>query len=178
MTEVAYVQPSWGLPGVRYFICAPLAATMAVGACEANWRASHGPAAERLWKCKTCPVGAIHAGETAASLSPLRGSKVCSRCQTGTTRMIGGWLCVSCYNREREFVAGRDARGKAPIKASLLHRRTVRVTEAGVTRVLARDLTGSMEELVFGALRDCKRVATFSFNGSALARYSQASLWA
>lgn len=178
MTEVAYVQPSWGLPGVRYFRCEALAATIAVKACETNWRASHGTDAERLWKCRTCPVGAVHAGETAASLSPLRGAKVCSRCQTGTTRLIRSWLCVSCYNRELEYVAKRNAKGKMPTKIGTLHRRSLRVTEGGVTRVLSRDLTSTMEEMVFGALRDCKRVATFSFNGAPSARYNQASLWA
>lgn len=154
-----------------------MAATLAVEACASNWRASHEPGGERLFKCRICPVGAVHAGDTAASLSPLRGARICSRDQNGTTRLIHGWLCVSCYNREREWVAGRNAKGKAPTKMQPLHRRTLRVVEGGHARLVSRDLTASLEELMAATLRDSSKVVTFAFNGAAAAHYAQGRLW-
>lgn len=174
---VSYVAPDWGMPGVRYFRCEPMAATLATGACASNWRASLERDSERLMKCRTCPIGAVHAGDTAASLSPLRGARICSRCVTGTTRLIHEWLCVSCYNREREFMAGRNAKGRVPTRMAPLHRRALKVVEAGSTRILARDLTAGLEELMAAALRDSKRSATFAFNGRASARFAQGVLW-
>ena len=174
---VRYVAPEWGLPGVRYFRCEPMASTLAVQACAANWRASHERESERLMKCRTCPVGAVHAGDTAASLSPLRGTKVCSRCLTGTVRLVLGWLCVSCYNREREFAAGRNAKGKVPTRMRPLHRRTLLVVEAGAARILARDMTATLEELMVAALRDSTRVVVFGFNGRPAVQYAQGGLW-
>ncbi len=174
---VDYVSPEWGLPGTRYFRCAPMTATIAVEACASNWRASLERDSERLLKCRSCPVGAVHAGDTAASLSPLRGMRICSRCVTGTTRLIHEWLCVSCYNREREHIAGRNAKGKAPSRMAPLHRRAIKIVEAGVPRILARDLTTGMEELMVAALRDSRNSVAFGFNGRPSARYGQGVLW-
>ena len=177
MSVVDYMTPDWGVPGVRYFRCAPMSATIAVDACAANWRASHGDSAERLHKCRVCPVGAVHAGDTMASLSPLRGSKVCSRCGTGTTRLVHAWLCVSCYNREREWTIQRNAKGQRPTRMAPLHRRSLLLLEAGGARVFGRDLTASTEELMVAALRDSDRAVQFAFNGRAAAQFSQGRLW-
>ena len=177
MSMVTYLRPAWGLPGARYFRCEPMSATLAVDACAANWRQSHEPGGERLFRCRVCPVGAVHAGDTAASLSPLRGTRICSRCQVGTTRLIHTWLCVSCYNREREYVLGRNARGKAPTLMQPLHRRSLKVVESGAGRVLSRDLTATQEELMAAALRDSDRAVVFAFNGGPSARFAQAALW-
>lgn len=177
MSMVRYEAPAWGMPGVRYFRCEPMAATLGTEACAANWRASNERDAERLMKCRTCPVGAVHAGETAASMSPLRGTKVCSRCLCGTTRLIHGWLCVSCYNREREWMAGRNAKGKAPVRMQPLHRRTLKVVEAGDARVIHRDLTMGLEELMAAALRESRKSVVFAFNGATAARFPQVALW-
>jgi hypothetical protein len=174
---VSYQSPEWALPGVRYFRCEPMAATLAIGACAANWRQSHEPGGERLFKCRVCPVGAVHAGDTTASLSPLRGAKICSRCQVGSTRLVYTWLCVSCYNREREWVQGRNAKGKKPTRMQPLHRRTLKVVEAGASRLVTRDLTASQDELMAAALRDSDRAVVFAFNGAPAARFAQAALW-
>lgn len=176
--QVAYIEPEWGAPGARYFRCLPLASTLSTDACARNWRASLEQLdGGRLYRCMTCPVGAVHAGETAASLSPLRGAKLCARCQTGSTRIISGWLCVSCYNREREFVLQRNARGKPPVGMAPLHRRALRVIEAGEARVVDRGLTLDLAELMVAALRDSRRAVTFVFDGRQAARFGQPGLW-
>lgn len=177
MRMVAYCSPDWGLPGKRYFRCEPMAATITTDACEANWRASNESDCERLLKCRACPIGAVHAGETAASLSPLRGAKVCARCLTGTTRLIGSWLCVSCYNREREWVAQRNAKGRIPTRMAPLSRRVLKVVDADGSRMLARDLSVGLEELMVAALRDSAKATVFSFNGATSAQFPQGALW-
>jgi hypothetical protein len=177
MKMVEYEQPAWGVPGQRYFRCLPMAATITAGACAANWRASQERDVERLLKCRTCTIGAVHAGETAASLSPLRGAKVCARCLTGTTRLIGAWLCVSCYNREREWVAQRNAKGRIPTRMAPLHRRALKVIEAGDARVVTRDLTVGLEELMVAALRDSAKATVFAFSGAPAAQFPQGALW-
>jgi len=178
MVLVDYIKPTWGKPDQRYFRCQPMAATLATEACGSNWRASHEPGAERLLSCRVCPIGAVHAGETDASLSPLRGTKTCSRCALGTTRLIGGWLCVSCYNREREMRIGRNARGKAPSCMPPLMRRTLCMVEAGgLVKRLSRGLTMDTEELMVAALRDSDRTVRFCFNGRASAHYAQEVLF-
>lgn len=174
---VQYIEPEWGMPGARYFRCEPMAATITTQACAANWRASCDRESERLMKCRTCPVGAIHAGETAASLSPLRGATICSRCLVGSSRLVRGWLCVSCYNREREYLAGRNAKGKAPIKMLPLHRRTLRVIENGQARHVSREHTATLEELMAATLRDSAKTVVFAFNGGPSAKFSQGVLW-
>jgi hypothetical protein len=42
--------------------------------------------------------------------------RICARCLLESDRMIHGYLCVSCYNREREYRIGRNAKGKPPVK--------------------------------------------------------------
>lgn len=164
-------------PHLQMFRCTPMAATLSVGACAANWRAAHDDLPERLFKCRTCPLGALHAGETAASMSPLRGATICGRCHRGAVRLIGAHLCVSCFNREREVIKGFNAKGKKPVKLARLHRRALRVFEGGEPRVIARDLTAHHEELVVKALRDCKRHVVFAWDPVKPALIGQGRLW-
>jgi hypothetical protein len=84
----------------------------------------------------------------------MRGLGVCSRCQRTDLRLIGGNVCVGCKNREYEWIKGANAKGKFPVCHPPMHRRRLTVCSAGVTRVVARDLTVSTVELVVEALRD------------------------
>jgi hypothetical protein len=65
-------------------------------------------------KCRDCRIGAAHAGERHVHHSKIFDLGICPRCRRGGSRMIGGRLCVSCYNREREFKIGRNAKGTKP----------------------------------------------------------------
>jgi hypothetical protein len=73
-----------------------------------------GEDAERLARCRTCSIGARHAGEQVVEYSSLYQTPICPRCRRGATRMIGDQLCVSCYNREREWAIDRNAKGTRP----------------------------------------------------------------
>lgn len=88
--------------------------------------------------CVGCPTGRQHAqafspdGATpdpkrVASRWEARALVACVRCgrdgTTAGTRLVGRFrlvrshtLCVSCYNREREFLHGKNAKGAPPVK--------------------------------------------------------------
>lgn len=95
----------------------------------------------RLWECRGCAVGASHAGEPAPAPAP---SRACPRCGARAARLIrarAGWpVCVSCYNREREVLRGRNARGGRP----RLVLATVAVW-ASAGAVMVRAVTGVVE---------------------------------
>ncbi|MBB3017637.1 hypothetical protein FHR70_000677 [Microvirga lupini] len=153
------------LPDRPMFRCERRNATLQVSACAGMWSEANGKAApERLDRCKNCPLGAKHAGVGEISLSPLRGMSICARCHQGTTRLIRKHLCVSCYNREREFNLGRNAKGSAPVKHPPLHNIEIRYQAGEVLQRLAMPVVSS-EELVVAALRDTSKQVTFAFSG-------------
>src|SRR3546814_1437084 len=78
----------------QFFRCDRLRASLSVDACTSNWRAGNDANDERRVACRSCPIGAAHAGEAMASLSPIKGTLTCSRCHRQSTRawLIGKWL--------------------------------------------------------------------------------------
>ena len=149
------------LPGKPMFRCDRLSASLQVASCAGMWNEANagGHPPERLFRCLQCPLGAEHAGVGDANMSPLRGTTICSRCHRTDLRLIGGNVCVSCQNRAYEWLKGKNAKGKAPVKHPPLVRRSVRYVCGGEVRVLARNLTASSDELVVELLRDSpKRV--------------------
>lgn len=164
MTAIVYFERR-EIPGVNAFQCERLSATLSVPSCADMWRKANHQNVERHARCKTCPVGAVHAGETAASMSPFMGACICARCTQPAARLIGKHLCVSCYNRQREYLIGKNSRGTAPAKMRPLARRAVRYLVDGEMRTLTMDLTADTTELIVAILRDSKKSVQFSFNG-------------
>ncbi len=68
--------------------------------------------AYRLPHCVDCPIGAKNAGVEIGA--PFQKRAVCVRCGSGSGRMVLGRLCMSCYNREREWRIGKNAKGGTP----------------------------------------------------------------
>lgn len=152
------------LPDKPMFRCERLHATLQVSACSARWtEANARGASERLDLCRNCPLGAKHAGVGEISLSPLRGMSICARCHQGATRLVGKHLCISCYNRQREYLIGRNAKGSKPVKHPPLLRFEVRYQAGGKVERLAREAVNS-QELVIAALRDTSKQVTFAFS--------------
>lgn len=148
-------------PGLRYFSCDRLRANLSTASCSAMWRqANHGGDHERE-VCVNCPIGAKHAGARDASLSALRGSRTCCRCHTPALRLIGGMRCVSCYNREREFLRGCNAKGTRPVKVQSLERRGVRYLCGRELKSLTLAHTLDAAEPVVAVLRDSDCRARF-----------------
>lgn len=119
---------------------------------------------ERYWLCRGCPVGAQHAGVGDATLSPLYATAVCARCGCGATRLVGGHLCISCKNREYEYVKGRNARGNVPVTHPLLHRLSLRYWTGGRAKTLTKGNAVDSLELVVAALRDEPKQVTFTMS--------------
>jgi hypothetical protein len=117
---LAYFQVAGG-DGLKFLHCGPHAMTLSQRGCGARWRAAQiatGEAAEAAYACRTCPLGAAHAGHEHVASHALYGAKICPRCRMGASRIIGDRICVSCYNRERERLAGRTPGATGPLCCS------------------------------------------------------------
>lgn len=166
-----------GVPGKVYFQCDRMRAKLSTASCISMWRKADEINDGSHSACRLCPLGAVHAGEVAASMSPLKGSLTCSRCHRTATRLIGGMHCVSCYNREREYVKGRNAKGTAPIKIGTLEPRSIRFCAGGELKRFRLAMSTDMDELVVSVLRDSRTNVSFSFNPAPPAAVRQARLW-
>lgn len=170
-----YKTISWA-PGQQYFHCDPLRATLTVGSCATNWLRSQEREAG-LWQCRGCRLGAEHAGEEEANLWFGRGELICSRCTRGADRLVKGDQCVSCYNREREFVLGRNARGVYPNKMPRLRERSLFFMQGQAPRQVTRPRSLDMTELIVAQLRDSRESLTFAFRQTPAYRGQQIGLF-
>lgn len=116
--------------------------------------------------CRSCPIGAAHAGADHVHHSKLYGASICPACRTGATRMIGNKVCVSCYNRRRELRAGKNARGNAPIELMQrpVHPIEFRMAVDGRPRRVRAQGADLLEPMV-QALRVTKGELAFAFVG-------------
>ncbi|MNM73069.1 hypothetical protein D3C81_847850 [compost metagenome] len=72
-------------------------------------------------------------------------------------------LCVSCYNREREYLIGRNAKGSKPVMHPPLMPLAIRFRAGETQQTLAIEHAVSMQELIVAALRDTSKQVTFGF---------------
>jgi hypothetical protein len=75
---------------------------------------------------------------------------------------------VSCYNREREYLKGKNARGAAPKMHPKLFPLELRVMAGDVIEFIRIERAVSSYELVVAALRDMSKQVTFAFKGKSL----------
>ncbi|SEI80421.1 hypothetical protein SAMN05192539_1004163 [Paraburkholderia diazotrophica] len=164
------------MPGRKFFRCEPLRASITAEECDRRWRAGNmllsqaagarksfvdgfdadasSDASMRCVTCRGCPIGARHAGVQDANPSQLKGTTVCSRCHQGCTRLIGKHLCISCYNRQREQLVGKNRKGTAPVKLEPLRRRSISYLAAGQLHTKTVEHSLDMNELIVAVLRD------------------------
>lgn len=160
-----------------FFRCERLRATVSTAACSDMWRKADQLNDGSHSACQRCPLGAVHAGEVAASMSPLKGTLTCARCHRVAVRLINSWVCVSCYNRSREQVLGRNAKGTAPVKLAALVPRRIRIQCGDDVKTLAQARTLDIDELVVAALRDNRKRVVFAYNSAPPPAVRQARLW-
>jgi hypothetical protein len=165
------------VPDKVFFQCDRMRAKLSTTSCASMWRKADEINDGSHSACRLCPVGAVHAGEVAASMSPLKGSLTCCRCHRTAGRLIGKMVCVSCYNRAREKALGRNAKGTAPVKLGQLHQRSIRYLHGDEPRTLVMRQTLDVDELVVATLRDSKKAVVFAFNSAPPAAVRQARLW-
>lgn len=148
-------------PGRVYFRCDRMRATLSTDACSSMWRKTSNDDDGAHDACRLCPLGAEHAGERFASMSPLKNTLTCARCHRTSGRLIGAMVCVSCKNREYELLRGRNAKGTAPVKLTCLSRRRVRYMAGNEPCSLVVQHSLDTDELVVAALRDSKNRVRF-----------------
>lgn len=165
------------VPGKTFFQCDRMRAKLSTTSCVSMWRKADEINDGSHSACRLCPLGAVHAGEVAASMSPLKGSLTCSRCHRTATRLIGKMMCVSCYNRAREVALGRNAKGTIPVKLGKLDLRRIRFKAGATITELTMHKSIDMDELIVAALRDSKQSVVFAFRSVAPKGISQLALW-
>lgn len=137
-----------------FFRCEPYRASMSTDACAKRWNAAQASAGRQpdpYERCQACSIGAAHAGKAQVHYSKHFGQSFCPRCGQHANRMIGGTRCVSCYNREREFVEGANAKGTMP-KLMLYPHRVAAIVD-GARRQVTTQLALDVWELVFNTIR-------------------------
>ena len=153
------------LPEKPLFKCERRSATIQPGTCASMWREANGKhPPERCLACKNCRIGAHHAGEGDVSLSQFRGATICGRCHRIGMRLVAGHLCVSCWNREREYLIGRNRRGIPPATHPELHRISVSGVVIGEVKVWQLVHAVSVLEGIVAVLRDCPKRVVFGFS--------------
>jgi hypothetical protein len=142
-----------------------------VKGCSRRWtdaQEAEGERADAFGPCRGCAMGAALAGREAVSYSGIYGKQICPRCGKGTTRMIGGSRCVSCYNREAEMRKGRKACGNLP--TTLMRDRNYRkvsfrlIVEGMPRRITAPSAASTMEP-VLRSMRTVKGDLAFAYAG-------------
>lgn len=151
------------LPGKKLFRCERLLATITTDSCSSMWKQANHDNVEARARCKVCPIGAVHAGENDANMSPLKGALICARCERPAPRLVGGIVCVSCKNREYEWVKGCNAKGSRPVKMAPLAPRCLRYMDGKEPCSIKRNLTKSTSELVIATLREARHRVAFGF---------------
>jgi hypothetical protein len=150
-----------------FFACERMRATISVPQCARLWTDANVENSETRRLCRGCPTGAHHAGAHDANLCDIHNVKICSRCRKEASRLIFGNLCVSCRNREYEYMRGYNARGTPLTKLKALEPRQIRISEGGSVRTHRVSLTASVEELIVGTLRDAAQRVVFGYIGAA-----------
>lgn len=156
-------------PG-SFFHCDRLHANLSTFACSSRWeKANSDPFRETFTACIKCPIGALHAGKVIEKGTELFGSRICTRCHRPSDRLIHDLHCPSCYNRQLEFLAGKNAKGTPPVKISkfggLAHRAFRFRAGDGEARSEVSGLTISMVEAVVSLLRITPGRVEFGFSG-------------
>ena len=139
----------------RFFRCVAYSATLSREACRDRFLRAQDAKDDQLEPvvhCRTCAIGAAHAGRSVTFYSAHYRSIICPRCGKGTTRMIGNRRCVSCYNREREWKSGRNAKGTVPKHAKPVFRIGLEYVIDG-TRRTYRGEVASTTEAILNVLR-------------------------
>lgn len=150
------------LPGRPAFRCERLHAVLQVTSCAAQWRKAQADP-ESVSSCRSCAVGAQHAGESeTVSVSKWRGVRICARCRRGTTKLVRKHLCVSCANRVYERERGKNARGVPPSRLAPLDARRLSLFANGQVTEL-RLVSQDAIELFVAALRDSEQRVQFGF---------------
>jgi len=160
-----------GVPG-QYFDCPYGCGTLVTTTCANLYKEAMSPIGlkeGRRITCRSCPIGAHHAGlaNGFGSSSRFLGSSICTRCHGYAKRLIRGSICVSCYNREREVLIGRNAKGSKPVFCRNVYNMTLLcIFYFGLkTEVRRMERVSSVLEAVLSVLRTSPNTCWFGWVG-------------
>lgn len=163
-----------GVPG-QYFDCPYGVGMLSTNACSRMYQEAMSPKGlkeGRRINCRACPVGALHAGvpTALASASRFLGVGYCSRCHGDANRLIRGSICVSCYNREREVLIGKNAKGGIPVFGKAVGTTVLACLIDGgkSTQVRRMDKVASRLEGVLSVLRSESKTVSFGWVGASM----------
>ena len=108
--------------GLLVFDCPKMNASLSAAACSKSYL--H----QQTFSCMGCPIGRHHAGRLPLPVprksygayddekTPLAAiiARKCTRCGRAEHRLLAGVLCLSCYNRQRECIRGKNSKGQFP----------------------------------------------------------------
>ena len=107
----------------------------------------------RRTACRFCPVGMLHAGERETeSCSRLYKSMLCSRCQRVSNRLIGGRICISCYNRQAETRHGKNAKGNPLRMHRHFYKINLMIIKNNIVQIKVVENIMSLQEAMFSVL--------------------------
>lgn len=161
------------VPG-RYFECVRMG-MISDTSCAASYTAAMSPKGMREGyrpSCRSCAIGAQHAGIPVADMHASRflGSSRCARCGRDAARLIRGQICLSCYNRERELLVGKNAKGSAPVFAKPIFPVRIAFSVDGHVRVRLIERVHSLREAYVSVLRNETRSVVFGWVGRGVTR--------
>ncbi|HLY04878.1 MAG TPA: hypothetical protein VKR31_03935 [Rhizomicrobium sp.] len=141
--------------GIDLFRCEPYKVSLSRAACAQRYLEAETAtkrAAEKLLHCRGCAIGAFHAGVDQTHFNRFYDTPLCPRCHKTWLRLIGSRVCVSCYNREREFERGINAKGKRPAGVRPIYLMSINALADGKLITLT-DKAHNRTELVLRVMR-------------------------
>lgn len=106
--------------------------------------------------CLGCAIGARHAGAAVEASRPAAAAdRLCGRCLGLARRLVYGRICVSCANRDYELRKGKNAKGRAPVKARAVFPMTICFLRLDEKAIVCRsyDRVASLIEAEVGTVR-------------------------
>ncbi|UIS74683.1 hypothetical protein [Morganella phage Mecenats66] len=100
----------------KVFFCQRLNATLSPESCSRMFCQAKGidQPETSIAACKGCPIGAEHSGSRV--VTEVIPKNICIRCFKASSRIVKSMLCVSCANRQYEYLKGRNSQGNFPAK--------------------------------------------------------------
>jgi hypothetical protein len=160
------------LPNIKQFSCTRLKATLSVPACSDRWTRGNAMSPDtRCHACKGCTIGQDHAagvdgGSGDHNTSFLRATLTCARCHKPNGRLIARMVCISCRNREYEWVRQKNSKGTIPRMHPPMARRTLSYRTNGELHRRSA-MTCDETELYIATLRDEQHSVTFGWRAPA-----------
>lgn len=109
---------------IKLFTCPNLPGNLRLSplTCGKRWHAARADCVMG-GVCGECDIGRKNAGASTPKGRRRKFgiSNFCVRCHRGARRLVQRLLCVSCQNRQYEYLRGRNAKGTQPVRHPALY---------------------------------------------------------